>query len=154
MDRKIGQRFQGLWASLRGREAAEFVSGRANVALAAVLLFDQFPRNMFRGAGTAFATDGLALRISDMAIAEGLDRTLTEERRHFLYMPFMHSEDMADQQRSLRLFAALGNERALKFAQEHADIVSRFGRFPHRNTVLNGETRPEERAAVEKGAHW
>ena len=109
-------------------------------ALAAVIVFDQFPRNMFRGEPKAFATDVLAVSIARHAIERGFDAGLTEQRKSFFYMPFMHSENVADQERCVALFSALPGDM-VKYAIEHRDIVARFGRFPHRNQVL-GRDRP------------
>lgn len=114
--------------------------------LAAILLLDQFPRNLFRGEAPAFATDGLALDLAKRAIAEGIDRRLTPEQRSFVYMPFQHSEQKADQARSIELFTALGNQLNLDFAMRHKEIVDRFGRFPHRNEILGRRSTDEEAA--------
>jgi uncharacterized protein (DUF924 family) len=115
-------------------------------ALAAVILFDQLPRNMFRGDRRAFATDKLARRIAGSAIDRGLDTRLPVERRLFLYLPFEHSEDLADQDRSVRLIGALGRADWADFAVKHRDVIARFGRFPHRNRVLGRESTVEEKA--------
>ena len=113
-------------------------------ALAAVILFDQFPRNMFRGDAEQFATDHLALAIARAAVDSGLDDQLQSKERGFLYMPFEHSESLADQKRSLQLFTALGDDYLLGFAKKHHDVIERFGRFPHRNAILGRAPRPAE----------
>jgi len=118
--------------------------------LAAILVLDQFPRNMFRGSAQAFATDAQALALSKRAIAEGLDMKLPPEKRCFVYIPFQHSEDLADQRRSLELFTALGNPENLDFAKRHEEIIARFGRFPHRNASLGRATTPEEEAFLKQ----
>src|SRR5690606_22329940 len=105
-------------------------------ALAAVIVLDQFPRNMFRGQPAAFATDDLALGIARRALDRGFDAKIEQGGKAFLYMPFMHSEVTADQERCVDLFRSLDNESGLKYAIEHRDIVARFGRFPHRNKIL------------------
>lgn len=153
VDHEIKDRFTDLWAEKRTCEAADFL-GSGEESLAAVILFDQFPRNLFRGAARAFATDRLARAIAEGAIARGYDGGMSGHERHFLYMPFMHSEDLPDQRRSLELFEALGDDFALGFARQHHDIIARFGRFPHRNAALGRETRLEEEEAVEEGADW
>jgi uncharacterized protein (DUF924 family) len=112
--------------------------------IAAVIVLDQFPRNMFRGSPRAFATDALALSISQHAIAAGLDQQLTQQQRLFLYMPFQHSEDRAVQARSIELFTQLGIADNLDYAHRHKDIVDRFGRFPHRNAVLDRQSTTAE----------
>ena len=105
---------------------------------------DQFPRNMFRGTGEAFATDREALAAAKAAIGRKWDLRIDEPARQFFYLPFMHSEDLQDQDRAVRLYEALGDESSLRFARQHREIVARFGRFPHRNAVLARESTPDE----------
>jgi uncharacterized protein (DUF924 family) len=112
--------------------------------LAAVIVLDQFSRNMLRGSPRAFATDTLALSISQRAIAAGLDQQLDRRQRWFLYMPFQHSEDREVQARSIELFTQLGDRENLGYAQRHKEVIDRFGRFPHRNEVLGRVSTPEE----------
>lgn len=114
--------------------------------LAAVILLDQLSRNIHRGTPEAFAADPLARRLASAAIEAGWDRTMSAEHRHFLYLPFMHSEDPADQARSLALFEALGNDEALRYARGHAEAIERFGRFPGRNAILGRESSAAEHA--------
>ncbi len=114
-------------------------------SLALVLLLDQVPRNLFRRTARAFASDAQARRVSAAAIERGQDRTLMIPERVFLYLPFEHSERLEDQERSLALFASLGDsEELMLYAKKHHEIIARFGRFPHRNEVLGRETTPEE----------
>ncbi len=119
----------------------------ARTALAAVILFDQLPRNMFRGHADQFMTDPLALAIARAAVDRGYDQDMTKDEKAFLYMPFEHSENLADQRRALALFTALGDDWLLGFARKHHDIIERFGRFPHRNAILGRAPRPAELAA-------
>ena len=147
-DAAIRDRFGIEWARQSRREVADFI-GDADTALAAIVLFDQFPRNMFRGHADQFATDHLALAISREAVARGYDDGMTKERRAFLYMPFEHSEDLADQRQSLLLFTALGDDRMLSFARKHYEVIEKFGRFPHRNEALGRKRTAMERAAGE-----
>ena len=119
-------------------------------ALALVILLDQFPRNCFRDTAHMFATDPLARLFARRAIEAGLDERVDETLRLFFYMPLMHSEDIADQERSVALFEKL-NPELLKYAVTHRDIVARFGRFPHRNAALGRETTPEEKAFLAAG---
>jgi uncharacterized protein (DUF924 family) len=112
--------------------------------LAAILVLDQFPRNMFRGDPRAFATDARALALAKQAIAKSVDMRLEPDQRAFIYLPFQHAEDRADQARSLELFTALGNPNNLDFALRHKAIIDRFGRFPHRNAVLGRASTEEE----------
>ena len=145
-DAEIRERFCALWEAQR-ENVPELFLGSADEALAAVILFDQFPRNMFRGHADQFATDPLALAIAAAAIDKGYDDGMTPERRGFLYMPFQHSEELRDQRQSLLLFTALGNAEQLKFARKHYEVIERFGRFPHRNTVLGRKPTAMEQAA-------
>ena len=146
LDSVIAERFGPLWEEKRQHPAASFL-GSPGEALAGVLLFDQFPRNMFRDHANQFSTDMLALAIARGAVERGHDEALSPEERGFLYMPFQHSEDPADQQRSLLLFGSLGDAEQLRFARLHHDIIERFGRFPHRNAILGRTPRPDELAA-------
>lgn len=120
-------------------------------ALALVIVLDQFPRNMFRNDGRAFSTDLLALDVAGQAIADGVDTRIGGDLRSFIYMPFMHSERLADQERCVALFDRLGNAGNTKFAAIHADIIRRFGRFPHRNRVLGRITTADEQAFLDSG---
>jgi uncharacterized protein (DUF924 family) len=146
LDDDIRRRFLKLWATKRELPAESFL-GDSLTALAAVILFDQFPRNMFRGHSEQFATDHLALAIARAAVDRGPDTQLEPHERGFLYMPFQHSENLADQRRSLALFTVLGDDYLLGYATKHHDIIERFGRFPHRNAILGRAPRPTEIAA-------
>jgi uncharacterized protein (DUF924 family) len=123
-------------------------SESADGALALVIVLDQFPRNLFRDDARAFATDARARRTASDAIARGLDRALVPLQRMFLYLPFEHSEDIADQDRSVALFESIEDasvrDAVLDYALRHRDIVRRFGRFPHRNRVLGRTSTPAE----------
>jgi uncharacterized protein (DUF924 family) len=112
--------------------------------LAAIIVLDQFSRNLYRGAAGAFANDPKALEISQRAIEMGYDNNMTVPERQFLYMPFMHSENPADQQLCVALFMRLQDPQLLSFATEHHAIVEKFGRFPHRNLALNRPSTSEE----------
>ena len=125
--------------------------GDAEGALALVLLLDQISRNIFRGSGHAFATDGLARLHAEAAIAAGFDLQADPALRQFFYMPFEHSEALADQQRSVALFEALGDADFLGYARRHLDPIARFGRFPHRNAMLGRSTTAEEQAYLDAG---
>jgi uncharacterized protein (DUF924 family) len=123
----------------------------AEGALALLILLDQFPRNMFRSKARAFATDPLARAITAGAIVRGFDSQVPKELRNFFYLPFEHSENLADQERCIALNKAGGDQENLKWAEIHADIIRRFGRFPHRNAVLGRSTTPEEQAFLDTG---
>ncbi len=145
-DAEIEKRFAPLWERQRENVPEHFL-GSAEEALAAVILFDQFPRNMFRGDAAQFATDPLALAVARRAVERGYDDGMTPDRRGFLYMPFQHSEDLRDQLQSLLLFTALGNAEQLSYARKHHEVIERFGRFPHRNAVLGRKPTAIEAAA-------
>ena len=127
----------------------------AEGALALLLLLDQFPRNLYRGSAHAFATDPLARKIAAAAVASGHDHASDLSLRAFFYMPFEHSEDSADQARAIGLFTALaeagGDPDYLRWATLHADIIARFGRFPHRNMSLARHSTPEEVEFLKSG---
>ena len=152
-DAQLRLRFGPDLAALRRRQAAEFLDD-VDTARAAVLMFDQIPRNLFRDSSRAFASDPLARAVAKGALARGWDRRLGRHERHFLYMPLMHSESRADQRQSLRLFAGLGDPSALSFARTHARMITRFGRFPHRNAVLGRASSPAELRAIAAGNSW
>jgi uncharacterized protein (DUF924 family) len=152
-DTTIIERFHDVWEAWRSRTPESFL-GSPREALAAVVLFDQFSRNMFRGHADAFSTDPLALAIAKLAVDCGIDDALTPDERSFLYMPFMHSEAIEDQNRSVALFTALGNADSLEFAHKHHEIVERFGRFPARNAALGRANRAGEESAIEMSRDW
>lgn len=120
-------------------------------ALALTITLDQFPRNMFRGSARAFAVDPLARSVADRALARGFDKAVDPGEPQFFYLPFEHSELLADQERCCELFRATGNAQLLKWAELHADIIRRFGRFPHRNAALGRVTTPKEQAFLDCG---
>lgn len=119
-------------------------------SLSLVIIFDQFSRNMFRGTPQSFASDFKGLEVAKVAIEKGYDSQLPPFQRAFLYMPFMHSENLKDQNKSVELFEALGIDASLDYAIRHKDIIARFGRFPHRNTILGRASTPEELAFLKE----
>ncbi|MBW8298116.1 MAG: DUF924 family protein [Hydrogenophaga sp.] len=155
----------GFDAAIRdGFLDAHFAAARGDLAdwgqtaegtLALIILLDQFPRNLFRGSGHAFATDGLARAIARQALEQGFDRAVDRKLRPFLYLPFEHSEDPADQVLSIQLFTVhrdeTGDAESLRWAVEHRDIIAKFGRFPHRNAALGRETTPAEQSYLDDG---
>ncbi len=144
-DRRIRHRFESLWEGARAGECIGWDSTPEG-ALALVIVLDQLPLNMFRGQALAFATEAQSRRVADRAIAAGFDQHLADERKAFLYMPFMHSEELADQDRAVALFEQAGLVDNLRWARHHRSIVRRFGRFPHRNSVLGRKNTLEESA--------
>lgn len=121
-------------------------------ALALAILLDQFPRNAFRGTPRMYDTDTLARKIANTAFAAGYDQKLPREMQKFFVLPFAHSEDLADQERSVALARRIGPED-LAHAEHHRDIVRRFGRFPHRNEILNRQSTPDEKAYLANGGY-
>ena len=119
--------------------------------LALLILLDQFPRNLFRGDARAFATDAAARAIAERAIARGTDRLFPLPERGFFYLPLMHSENLADQERCIALCREAGDAEGEKYAEIHADVIRRFGRFPHRNRALGRATTEQERAFLDAG---
>lgn len=142
VDEAIRSRFSQLYQALQASPLLPS-SLDARGLLAGVIVFDQFPRNLFRKSAEAYATDARALELARHAVATGVDRSLKEQERHFLYMPYMHSEDRAMQAESVRLFSGL-NADGLKWARHHQGIVERFGRFPHRNAIFGRTSTPKE----------
>lgn len=120
-------------------------------ALALTIVLDQFPRNLFRNDPRAFAADAMARAVATAAIDRGADRRVEHILRPFFYLPLMHSEVLADQERSVALYQALGDPEELTFAIDHRDIVTRFGRFPHRNAVLGRAATADEQAFLDAG---
>lgn len=124
---------------------------RPEGALALLILLDQAPRNLFRGTPRAFATDARALAVAEAAIARGFDRRVTKAMAWFFYLPFEHSEDPDHQRRCVALFRRLGAPDGLHYAELHADIVARFGRFPHRNAILGRVSTAQEASFLKDG---
>ncbi len=149
-DESLRRRFEDAHHEAARGAYADWVR-TAEGALALILLTDQAPRNLYRGSAHAFATDGLARQAADAAIAQGHDQAFDPGLRCFFYLPFEHSEAPEDQARSMALFTALGDADYLKYAALHADIIARFGRFPHRNLCLGRESTAEEIAFLRDG---
>jgi len=146
LDHRIKQDFLKLWFEKRQLPVEAFLTDPLT-SLAGVILFDQFPRNMFRGHADAYSTDHIALAIAKEAIALGFDKELAPEERKFLYMPFQHSENLDDQNRAVLLFTELGDQHQLGYAKHHREIIETYGRFPHRNAILGRASRPDEIAS-------
>lgn len=149
-DEEIRMRFAATYAAAKAERLADW-EATANSALALVIVLDQFPRNMFRNDPRAFAADAAARAVCERALTRGFDKQVAASEQSFFYVPFMHSEALADQERCIALYKAAGNEDGLKWADLHADIIRRFGRFPHRNAVLGRTTTPDEQAFLDGG---
>jgi len=149
-DRECEARFLGAHLAAARRRHEDWLDD-AEGALALLLLLDQIPRNVFRGSGHAFATDGLARHYADRALAAGHDTAVEPALRAFFYLPFEHSEDAADQRRSVALFSAPDMAAYKEYALAHQEVIGRFGRFPHRNRALGRASTPEEQAWLDAG---
>lgn len=149
-DASIRTQFESLHHAAARSELTTWES-TPDGALALLLLLDQFPRNMYRDSAHAFATDPLARAIADRAIANGFDQTFEKDLRSFFYLPFEHAENASDQARAIALFKSTGDENLVKWAHLHADIITRFGRFPHRNACLGRETTDAEKEFLASG---
>ncbi|MGI6245534.1 MAG: DUF924 family protein [Pseudochelatococcus sp.] len=154
-DEAVRERFLTLYETLAENEhildRPHPWEATADGALALAIVLDQFPRQIFRGTARAFAADPLARAVARRSLQAGYDRQVPAELRGFFYLPFMHSEDLADQDRCVALYEALGNAEGLEYARIHRDAIARFGRFPHRNPALGRETTPEEQAYLDDG---
>lgn len=147
-DGQLKQRFLAVWEAAARGDLSDW-EATAEGALALVIVLDQFPLNMFRGRPESFATEAASRAVAERAIARGLDRQLDKSAQGFLYIPFMHSESLSDQDRSVALYEAAGLDDNLKWARHHREIVRRFGRFPHRNAVLGRASTPQEQAYLD-----
>jgi len=149
-DGEIRERFLDAYTAAAAGRLAGWEED-AESALALVIVIDQFPRNMFRGDARTYAADPLARAVADRAIARGFDKLYLPPERRFFYLPFTHSENLADQERCVALNRAAADEEGVKWAEVHADIIRRFGRFPHRNKALGRATTAEEQAFLDAG---
>jgi uncharacterized protein (DUF924 family) len=142
-DRELRERFESILKMAVRGELKDWQNS-AEGSLALVVILDQFPLNMYRGRAESYATGELAVAAAKLVVAKGFDRDLTRERVAFLYLPFMHSESLADQDRGIELFEAADLKDNLRFARHHRELIRRFRRFPHRNVALGRESTPEE----------
>ena len=143
LDAEIRERFGDLHDRLSRHVPEEWLEDPESL-LAAIVVLDQFSRNLYRDDPRAYASDPMALNLARLALSRGYDQLLDNEQRQFVYMPFMHSEDADDQDRCIELMEEIGNAEGVDYGRQHKAIIERFGRFPHRNAVLGRETTPEE----------
>jgi len=151
-DELIRQRFEKAWGQARAESFDHWVQ-EPDGALALVIVLDQFPLNMFRADARQYSTEAHARVIAGHAIDQGLDEKLDITQRAFLYLPFMHSESIEEQERSIELYQKAGLDDNLRFAKHHRDVIKRFARFPHRNEVLGRQSTVEEIEYL-KTANW
>ena len=143
LDAAIKAQFERVWeAAMRGE--LDDWQNIPDGCLALVIILDQLPLNMFRGTAKSFSSEAKSRDVARRAIDQGFDKKIDAARLAFLYLPFMHSENLADQDLSVQLFETAGLKNNLRFAQHHREIVRRFGRFPHRNVILGRASTPEE----------
>jgi len=143
LDKEIVEKYEALWEKASLGELDDW-SEDPDGCLALVIILDQFPLNMFRGEAKSFKTERRSAEIARHALEKKLDRKIEKEKLAFLYMPFMHSEDLADQELSVKLYRENDLETNIGFAEHHRDIIRRFGRFPHRNSILGRESSAGE----------
>jgi uncharacterized protein (DUF924 family) len=143
IDAQIKQKFETTWQAASRHELDSWCD-TADGCLALVIVLDQFPLNMYRGQEISFSTESQARNVARIAIQKGFDKQIAKDKLPFLFLPFMHSESLADQETSLQLFFEAGLDDNIPFAQHHHDIVEHFGRFPHRNAILGRTSTPEE----------
>ena len=143
LDDDIRERFQSAWRAARDGQLSDWEHS-AEGALALVILLDQLALNMFRGQPASHSTEAASRQVAERAIAAGLDQQLGKLQKLMLYMPYMHSESIADQDRVIELFTAAGLSEASRWANHHRDIIKRFGRFPHRNALLGRDNSTDE----------
>jgi len=142
-DKELKSKYESIWKdALRGELMAW--SENAEGCLALVIILDQFPLNMFRGEVESFSSEAMAVRITKKAIEQGFNKNIDKEKVAFLYMPLMHSENIEDQNISVKLFEEAGLMDNLRFAKHHRDIIEKYGRFPHRNKILQRESSQDE----------
>ncbi|MCU7817888.1 MAG: DUF924 domain-containing protein [gamma proteobacterium symbiont of Lucinoma myriamae] len=143
LDTEIRDKFETLWETAATGALNHWLES-AEGALALVIILDQLPLNMFRNQAKSFQTEQLAVQMTRRAIDRGLDSQLLKNKLAFLYMPLMHSENLADQELSVHLFEQAGLDANCRFARHHKDIIRQFGRFPHRNSILKRESTQQE----------
>lgn len=142
-DKELKSNYENIWREVLSGEYTSWTES-AEGCLALVIILDQFPLNMFRGDVKSFSSEGMAIKIAKKAIENGFDKLIDKEKVSFLYMPLMHSENIEDQNLSVKLFEEAELMDNLRFAKHHRDIVKNFGRFPHRNKILQRESSQEE----------
>ncbi|SER97709.1 Uncharacterized conserved protein, DUF924 family [Tranquillimonas rosea] len=155
LDTPVRDRFEGAWKKATEGAFSLWLTYPSGT-LAYIILTDQFPRNMFRGTAKAFSTDRIALAAAKMAISKGWDKKIDEPARQFFYLPLMHSENLCDQDRCVRLMLTRMPETGaenLLHAKAHREVIRRFGRFPFRNEALSRPGRPGEASFLDEGGY-
>ena len=143
LDADIRRRFDSVHSEVSASDLGELTTS-PHTALAAIIVLDQFSRNMFRGSKKTFASDPIALDLAKRVLQKELERGYSVDQKAFCYLPFEHSEAIEDQHRSVALFQALGDANYLAYAKAHLEVIEKFGRFPHRNELLSRISTPQE----------
>ena len=143
LDVDIRRRFESIHSAVSATDLGVLTTS-PRIALAAIIVLDQFSRNMFRGSKKTFASDPMALNLAKLVLDKELERDYSVDEKAFCYLPFEHSEAIEDQHRSVELFRALGDENYLGYAKAHLAVIEKFGRFPHRNELLGRASTPQE----------
>jgi len=145
LDDEIRARFFGLHKELSQKPLGDLMASPSE-AFAAIIVFDQFSRNLYRGDPRSFASDPIGLEVARELVGRGWDQDIALDQRVFAYLPFEHSEHLTDQNEAVRLIQALGDDGFTRYAHAHRDVIERFGRFPHRNAILGRPSTPQEEA--------
>lgn len=143
LDKEVMEKYEAIWEQAASGELDDW-GDDPDGCLALVIILDQFPLNMFRGQAKSFKTEDKAVDVARTAVNEGLDQKIEKEKLAFIYMPLMHSEDLTNQDISVKLYKENNLDANIKFAEHHRDIIRKFGRFPHRNGILGRESTAEE----------
>lgn len=143
LDNELIEKYEAIWVKASSGKLDDW-GDDPDGCLALVIILDQFPLNMFRGQAKSFKTERRSVEIAQNAIKKELDQKIEKDKLAFLYMPFMHSEDLSDQDMSVKLYRENNLEANIGFAEHHREIIRRFGRFPHRNRILGRESSEEE----------
>ncbi len=150
IDDEVRDRYESLWNAVMVGEYTDWQNS-AQGCLALIIILDQFPLNMFRGQVRSFSSEAMAIEITKHAINQGYDKEIDKHQLAFMYMPLMHSENLDDQNQSVKLFQAAGLTENVKFAEHHRQLIQRYGRFPHRNAILGRESSPDEMDYLNSG---
>ncbi len=143
LDKEILDKYESLWKQAACGNLNQWAD-KPNGALALIIILDQFPLNMFRGKAKSFSTEAQAIKITNHALAQGFDHKIAKDKLAFLLIPLMHSENLKHQKKSVKLFKQHRLESNLRFAEHHYKIIEKFGRFPHRNKILDRKSSKKE----------
>jgi uncharacterized protein (DUF924 family) len=143
LDQEILEKYGDLWETALAGGLDDWLS-EPNGCLALIIVLDQFPLNMFRGTAKSFQSENKSIEVAKAAVSQRFEQQLGKDKLAFLFMPFMHSENILDQELSVSLFKKHGLQGNLRFAEHHREIIRKYGRFPHRNSILGRDSTDEE----------